>query len=110
MKDDKNWFGAKFPCGGRRGFHAFPVRPPVPRAVKSPAQTPQKALPNSGFPARNACWTASLHRGNDLPPFLLCVHTTAESRSASGSVPSTAVARLDRGLGLRFGRKRIDDA
>jgi hypothetical protein len=81
MKDDKHWFGAKFPAEAGVGLMHSLFAPLFRASVKSPAPTPKKPCRTVDSGA-DACWTASLHRGNDLPPFVLCVHTTAESRSA----------------------------
>ncbi len=80
MKDNTNWFGAKHPAEAWVGLmHSF-FTPLFRGPTKRPApQNPLNRIADSGA---DACWTASLYRGNDLPPFLLCVHTTAESRSA----------------------------
>jgi len=81
MKDDKNWFGARLKAEAGIGLMQFLLAPLSRAPVKSAAPTPEspRQIADSGA---DASWTASLHRGNDLPPFLLCVHTTAESRSA----------------------------
>ena len=80
MKDDNNWFGAKYPAEACVGLMHALLAPLFRTPAKSPApQHPPSCIADSGA---DACWTASLNRGNDLPPFLLCVHTTAESRSA----------------------------
>ena len=80
MKDDKNWFGARYPAEAWVDLMHSLLSPLFRSPAKSPApQNPTSGIADSGA---DACWTASLNRGNDLPPFLLCVHTTAESRSA----------------------------
>ena len=80
MKDDKNWFGAKTPAEAWVDLMHSLLAPLFGSPAKSAApHNPPNCITDSGA---DACWTASLNRGNDLPPFLLCVHTTAESRSA----------------------------
>jgi hypothetical protein len=80
MKDDNNWFGAKHPAEAWVDLMHSLFTPLFRGPTKRPApQNPMSRIADSGA---DACWTASLYRGNDLPPFLLCVHTTAESRSA----------------------------
>ena len=82
MKDDKNWFGAKFPAEAGVGLMHSLFAPLFRTLAKCPARAAEKPSSPIADAGADACWTASLHRGNDLPPFLLCIHTTAESRSA----------------------------
>jgi hypothetical protein len=93
MKDDKNWFGAKFPAETRVGLMHSLFAPLFRAPAKSPAPKPKNSCAAMADSGADACWTASLHRGSDLPPFLLCIHTTAESRSAVRFGP------LDRDIG-----------
>ena len=80
MKDDKNWFGAKYPAEAWVDLMHSLFAPLFRTPAKGAA--PQRLTSCINDSGADACWTASLNRGNDLPPFLLCVHTTAESRSA----------------------------
>jgi hypothetical protein len=77
---DKIWFGAKSPANIGPGFIqsllAPLFRPSTPAKTRAPAR-------RAVWPAdAEAGWTASLHRGADLPPFLLSIQGSAESRSA----------------------------
>lgn len=80
MANSKTWFGAKIPTETGVNFMQSLLAPLFRTPTKVPAAPLGRALiVDTGA---EASWTASLHRGNDLPPFLLCVHMTAESRSA----------------------------
>ena len=78
---DRRWFGAKF--AGESGvtfmqsLFAPLLRPSAPDDFPPPASRPKPA--DAGA---DACWTASLCRGDGLPPFLLSIHQVAGSRSA----------------------------
>lgn len=80
MANGKSWFGAKNPTETGVNFMQSLLAPLFRAPTKAPAAPLGRTLITDT--GAEASWTASLHRGNDLPPFLLCVHMTAESRSA----------------------------
>jgi hypothetical protein len=94
MKDGKNWFGAKVPAEACVGLMQSLFAPLFRAPAKSPAPAPERLRTHIADSGADASWTASLHRGADLPPFLLCVHTTAESRSAVRFGPFDRSAKL----------------
>ncbi len=79
---DRRWFGAK--SAGETGA-AFmqslfaPLFRPSAADAPLPGSAPRPRIADAGS---DACWTASLRRGDDLPPFLLSIQTAAGSRSA----------------------------
>ncbi len=54
---------------------------PAPR-VEALVRIQRNVLSRMVETGADACWTASLHRGDDLPPFLLSIRTAADSPSA----------------------------
>jgi hypothetical protein len=80
MANGKTWYGASNPTETGVNFMQSLFAPLFRAPTKAPAPALGRALLMDA--GAEASWTASLHRGNDLPPFLLCVHMTAESRSA----------------------------
>ena len=80
MTIERTWFGAKTPS--ERSVHFLhSLFAPLRRAPEKAPAAPLRRTPTVDTGA-DASWTASLNRGDDLPPFLLRVHMTAESRSA----------------------------
>ncbi|WP_294536467.1 hypothetical protein [uncultured Rhodoblastus sp.] len=77
---NRPWFAARSPAGA--GVHFVQTlfapwfRPP-------PVQTPTPRLPSdfADYGAEDG-WTASLHRGDGLPPFLLCIDMAAGACAA----------------------------
>jgi hypothetical protein len=79
MTNGKTWFGAKSPAETGVNFMQSLFAPLFRAPAKTPAPLGRTPVVDTGA---EASWTASLHRGNDLPPFLLRVNMTAGSRSA----------------------------
>lgn len=70
---------------------------PAPR-VEALVRIQRNVLSRMVETGADACWTASLHRGDDLPPFLLSIRTAADSPSALRMEPF-ADRRQSRGIG-----------
>lgn len=74
----RRWFGGKTPAeAGASLVHSLfsplfrPAPPPAPAAILSQIDS-----------SADACWTASLDRGDGLPPFLLSINMVAGCCSA----------------------------
>ena len=91
------WFAVKSPVEPRVGFVQSLFAPwfrPTPPAKALKARSPSR-FPDHGA---DAGWTASLRRGDGLPPFLLCIDMAAGQRSAMRFEPfsrrNSAEARI----------------
>ncbi|MCI4678996.1 hypothetical protein K9U39_09075 [Rhodoblastus acidophilus] len=78
----KQWFDASGAAsGGDFLFQSFLRLVARSRTVARPAPVRSERKP-SADPAADACWTASLHRGDDLPPCRLSILAASDSPSA----------------------------
>jgi hypothetical protein len=81
---DRNWFGAFFPAEVGVGFvqslfaPLFRAATPA-RNLTAASTAAESRIADAGA---DASWTASLHRGDGLPPFLLCIRNAAGANSA----------------------------
>ena len=78
---DRPWFAARSPAAMRVGFVQSLFAPwfrPTPPVEVLTARSPSRFIDHGA----EAGWTASLHRGDGLPPFLLCIDMAAGERSA----------------------------
>jgi len=70
---------------------ATPVQVLTPEALSPQVLAPRTSpLADSGA---DASWTASLHRGDGLPPFLLCIDMAADERFAMRFEPFSGPRR-----------------
>jgi hypothetical protein len=76
---ERRWFGAKFAGESGAAFMQTLFAPLFRPATPDLSATPRARIGDAGA---DACWTASLCRGDGLPPFLLSIHQVAGSRSA----------------------------
>jgi hypothetical protein len=94
---NRPWFAARLPAEAGVHFVQTLFAPwfRQPPAVALAPRTPSSFIDHGA----DASWTASLHRGDGLPPFLLCIDMAAGERSAMRFEP---FARSS-GVGPRVG-------
>jgi hypothetical protein len=78
---NKPWFAARSPAEAGVQFVQTLFAPWFRTTPPAEALAPRSPSSFADYGA-DASWTASLHRGDGLPPFLLCIDMAAGQRSA----------------------------